>query len=438
MVSVVRLNSRLAALLLAGASLVFAGRAVAQEGVRIVTLEEAIAGALQYDPNAVAAEAAVTRAEADLLQIRGAWLPSVTFNTGYGNSSNERFDQASGRLISESYTAQTAASYEIFSGGRWLSQQRSVRADVVASSAEQVAQRFRTILSTKERYFAAAAAAELVGAAEQRLERARQQLEFAEMRLEVGTATRSDLLRAELEVGNAELAVLDAESGLRSARLQLARQIGVDDQVQPVADALPVRAPGIPDVEALAARAEASSPAVIAANASAIARQADVRAGYSNYLPTLRASGGYDWFAFDWPPSQRSWSLRLTASLPVFNNFQREATNTRARAAARVAESRARDAQLAARVSAEDAGRELTNAQRRVEIAQRAVELAQEDLRVQEERYQIGNATILDLQASQVALADSEVAWVRARQALGVSTARLEAVLGSTIDDLGA
>jgi outer membrane protein len=94
------------------------------------------------------------------------------------------------------------------------------------------------------------------------------------------------------------------------------------------------------------------------------------------------------------------------------------------------------DAQIGVRVTTEDAARELSSAQRRVEIAQRAVELAREDLRVQEERYQIGNATILDLQTSQVALAEAEVASVRARQALGTSVGRLEAVLGTSLADL--
>jgi outer membrane protein TolC len=70
-----------------------------------------------------------------------------------------------------------------------------------------------------------------------------------------------------------------------------------------------------------------------------------------------------------------------------------------------------------------------------VAIARHSVELAQEDLRVQEERYQNSVATILDLQTSQVALADAESAFVRARQQLGVAIAQLETVLGSRISD---
>jgi hypothetical protein len=79
-------------------------------------------------------------------------------------------------------------------------------------------------------------------------------------------------------------------------------------------------------------------------------RRAERLAAFTPYLPTVRLTGGYDWFAIDFPPEQRSWSLRLAASLPVFNGFQREAAVQRASAAERVAEARARDAELAARV----------------------------------------------------------------------------------------
>jgi outer membrane protein TolC len=58
------------------------------------------------------------------------------------------------------------------------------------------------------------------------------------------------------------------------------------------------------------------------------------------------------------------------------------------------------------------------------------VVLAREDLRVIEERYGLGVATILELQTSQVALSDAEVAAVRARQALGTAIAQLESILG--------
>jgi outer membrane protein len=125
--------------------------------------------------------------------------------------------------------------------------------------------------------------------------------------------------------------------------------------------------------------------------------------------------------------------MRVTASLPVFNGFQREAALQRSSANERIAQARARDAEIAARVAVESAASDITSSERRVEIADRSVILAREDLRVQEERYAIGVATILDLQTSQVALSDAEVAAVRARQQLGTAMAQLEAILGQTL-----
>jgi outer membrane protein len=434
----VRLRNRCVRHLLPGAAalLVLSGAVSAQgrtDGVPVLTLDQVILYAVERDPAAVAAEAALSNARTDMLLAAGSWLPTLTANTSWVNSSNERFDQATGRLVSESYTAQMNAGYDIFTGGRRLIGQRSARSAVSAADAQYMSQRYATILRATEVFYAAAAAEGLVGAAEQRLERAREQMVAAETRLELGTATQSDALRAELEVGNAEAALLDAQSAMRNTTLELGRQVGMAGQVRPAPAALPVRGPTLPALDVLVQQAVSTSPSVVAADASLRLRRAERLAAWTPYLPTIRLTGGYDWFAFDWPPTQRSWNMRVTASLPLFNNFQREAALQRTAAAERLAETRARDAQIAARVAVESSAAEIASAERRVAIADRAVQLAREDLRVQEERYTMGVATIVDLQTSQVNLSDAEVAAVRARQALGTATARLEAFLGQRL-----
>jgi hypothetical protein len=93
----------------------------------VLTLDRAIELALEHAPAAVAAEAALRgpgRPPAD----PGRASPVVGLTSIYNNSSNQRFDQATGQLVSESYTAQVTGSYEIFSGGRrWPSCGRRAR-----------------------------------------------------------------------------------------------------------------------------------------------------------------------------------------------------------------------------------------------------------------------------------------------------------------------
>jgi outer membrane protein TolC len=145
----------------------------AQEPIRVVTLDEAVELALGSDPAAIAAAGAEVSSRAQLRQAWASYLPTVTLNSSYDNSSNQRIDQATGRLVSESYTAQITAGYDLFTGGRRLLQQRATRAEVQASSAEFRSQRFQTILNTGRTFYAAAAGDELVVAAEQLMERAR-------------------------------------------------------------------------------------------------------------------------------------------------------------------------------------------------------------------------------------------------------------------------
>jgi outer membrane protein TolC len=307
---------------------------------------------------------------------------------------------------------------------------------VEAAEANQLDQAFAVALTTTQAFYAVAASTELLQVAEQRLERARAQLEFARVRLDLETVPRSDVLRAELEVGNAEIAVLEADVARSTGALRLGRQVGVSGEVLADVTALPETAPTLPPLADLIPVAEAASPPVRAAQADLRDWSAQKLSTYTQYAPSLRMSAGYDWFSFDFPPSDRSWNLRLTLSVPVFDGFAREGRVGRARNQERIARVRYDDAVRGARVAVEDAYRRIRSAEQRVVIARRGVDLAEEDLRVQEERYQLGVATIIDLQASQVALSDAENAWITARQNLGLAIAELEAVLGRTIEEL--
>jgi outer membrane protein TolC len=408
----------------------------APDELRVVTLDEAIRLALRASPTAVAADVATRDAELQAREALGDFLPSLNLGSTFANSSNERFDAATGRLVSESYSAQATASYEIFSFGRRIADRRAASARLGAAAADEIDQDFAVALATTEAFYGVAGAVEQVRVAERRLERARAQLEAARVRLELEAVPRSDVLRAELEVGNAELAVLDARVERTTSALRLGRQTGLPGEVLADDGALPETAPGLPELQSLVPLAEASAPPVQATRARLRDRSARTFSAYTQYAPSLRINGGLDWFAFDFPPRDRSWNLRLTLSVPLFDGFAREGTVARARAQERLARIQHQDAVRGARVNVEDAYRRILAAEQRVTIAGRGVELAREDLRVQEERYELGVATILDLQASQVALADAENTWVLERQELGLALARLESVLGRPLEEL--
>ena len=125
--------------------------------------------------------------------------------------------------------------------------------------------------------------------------------------------------------------------------------------------------------------------------------------------------------------------MSLSGSLPLFNGFTRESQLYTARARADQSRSVERAVELKLRKDLDQAMGTIDAAAASIDLAEQTVELAHEDLRVTQERYRLGLATILDLQASQITLLQAEVDPIRRRFDYQLGLARLEALLGTNL-----
>ncbi|UCC49169.1 MAG: TolC family protein [Gemmatimonadota bacterium] len=416
--------------LVALARMAMPDRAAAQ--AQSVTLDQAVGMALQAQPAMVQARGQVTSAGAAKLQTVGSWLPNVSLSSGASTNSSTRYDQATQRTVSASstsYSAGISASLVVFDGLGRLYDGRAASADARAADASLVNQRFQTTLQTKQAFFNALAAEELVRVSETRIERAMEQLKVAQEKLAAGTATRSDTLRSTVEVANARLQKLNAETQLATAEANLARLIGVGGRVRAVReDRLLV----ISEIDTMTVREEAlsQSPAIYQADAQAAAAAAQYSASFGQYLPQVTASYSRSWSGSEFTELDPSWSVRLSASWPLFNGFSRELNRTRSAVNRDNARAQAEDARRQVNAQLTQDLASLMSAQTRLEIALANRAASEEDLRVQQERYRLGAATILDVLASQVNLDQAEVDIVQARLDYLVAKAQIEALIG--------
>jgi len=284
-------------------------------------------------------------------------------------------------------------------------------------------------------FYNALADADLVRVGDAQLKRAQQQLQVVTDKLRAGSATRSDSLRAVVDVGTARLSLLQAQANLATAQADLGRQIGIEAEVQAVPDS--VLAP-LPDTTGLRAEALARAPQVQQADAQAKATRAQVWASRSQYWPTLnlsysdnRQGPGSPFNNFSSYPETFSWRFGLSWTL--FNGFTREANQVAASVDRDVAEAHAADlrrqtnAQLTQQLAA------LTTAATQMDISRANVAAATEDLRVQQQRYRVGVATILDLLTSEASLTQAEVSLVQSRYNYLIARAQLEALVGRSL-----
>jgi outer membrane protein len=401
----------------------------------VMSLDEAIERALAVSPTMAQATAGVRSAEAGRRSAYGAYLPSINASSGASRSSSNRFNPQTNTTVtgsSNSYNAGVNAGVDIWNGGRRgaVIDDASAALDAAEATAQQ--RRFEVVLAAKTAFYDVLRREELLRVSGARIRRAEESLTAADRRLQVGTATRSDVLRSRLELNDARQAELTERTAWTVATYALGRVTGVDDRVgADLADPVVVRPLALSEDE-LRRIVESTSPAVITAQAEVHSAEAGVGVARAAYFPTLRASSNLNWFndQFSFDQGSSSWNMGLSVSLPVFNGFQRETAVTRARVTEDVARFQLRDARRAARVDFERLLGALRLAEERVTLTAEAVEVAREDLRVQDERYRLGASTILDLITSQLNLAQAETDEIAARYDYQIARAELEALVG--------
>ncbi|HEX7117598.1 MAG TPA: TolC family protein [Longimicrobiales bacterium] len=400
-----------------------------------LTLDQAIEAALRHSPQIAQAIGAVRNAESAERRAMAQYLPSLSLSSGASLASTERFNPQTNTTVTgsnDSYSAGISSQITIFNGGQRSAELAGARAQTEAADAALVEQRFAVILAVKTSFFEVLRAEDLIRVAEARVQRAQEALDAATRRADVGSGTRSDVLRASLELTNARQSLLQARNQRRTAAFALGRLVGADGAVRARQDAPLEPEPLAVDRAALLELALAQAPAVRTAEADARAADAAARAARAQYFPSITASGGYDWFNQD-PRiggGRTSWSVRLGVSLPLFNRFQREDAVSRASVQADIARAQASDARRRTRAELERVLGALELAEQQVALAQEAVRAAEEDFRVQQERYRLGVSTILDQVTSQLNLVQAEIDLIAARYDYQVARAELEALVG--------
>jgi outer membrane protein TolC len=400
---------------------------------REVTLTEALSLARE---NAPALEQRLSQLEVAKYGEMTAWgqfLPDLSLSYQYNNSSSGRLDPTGQTITTTSYSAQLGAQIDLFRGFRRFSDLRGAKRGVEASSARLRETAYLTRESVKISWYNALANRELVRVEADRVARQEDQLGFVEQQLELGRATRSDVLRSQVDLNNARVALLNAENGARTAQYALAEAVGVTEPLAPAEDAQLEVEPLGAGREELLARALSASPSLTAIRAQAAADEAAVSSAKSAYLPTLSARGGWAWAKEEFPPRNRSWSVALFGSLPLFDGFNRERALYQARATLDQTRTAERAEELALRRELDQALGTIDAAAASIGLAEQTVELSAEDLRVTQERYRLGLATILDLQSAQIALRAAEVDLIRRRFDYQIGLARLEALLGADL-----
>lgn len=415
--------------------------AAAQGGPRPLPLAEAIRLAQLNSPQTVSARGQVRASDAAVRTAFGTFLPTLSMSAGASSSSGQNL-QPNGRLVDIAspwnFSRGLNSNLEVFDAGRRLFNYRSARAEQDVAEANERLQNYRVALDVSQQYFNILAARESRAAAQAQYAQADQQLKVSSARVAAGAATKSDSLRSVIAVGNAQLAILNAENNIRVASANLTRLVGTAFEVTATSEEGAEVAPVQLDSLQVRRMIE-QSPGIEAARHQVNAATASHRATRTSYWPTLSVGYGFsgnrsdEAFAPTSGPYSSLRTLRLNFNYQLFNGLQREENNARATIAEINAAAQLRDARLSAEQQVTQLLGSLRLAEARIAIQLASVAAGEEDLRVQNQRYTLGSSTLLDVLTSQSTLNQARFSLIQARYDARLAKAQIEALLGRSI-----
>lgn len=410
-----------------------------------LSIEAAIAQAVETDEAISIASAGVGRADADVRRAWSEWLPQISASITYDRTLQTEYEGLfaspdTGSLFNElpfgqpnTWRAGLAFSQNLFAGGRsWA---RLVAADEANRAAilSRVSARAQAVLAVVQTYYDALLARRGYEIEEENVRQAERTLEQARVAQANDTKAAFDVLRAEVSLGNLRPRLLQrrgevarSERALRQA-LELPNEVPLvltssleESLLDPVAAA--VATAGIAD--------ETTRISVLQARSSVAVREASLTIAAAQRLPQLDASMSYGFSAYPdkfvpgFDDMRENWIVGLALRVPIFSGMRVTADVDAAQADAQEARARLRQAEELAALDSDNARSELETALATYEASSGVVEQAEASARIAVLRYDEGISTQLELADAQLMLAQARANRAQAARDLRVARVR--------------
>ena len=273
-----------------------AASVLGQEAPEQLTLEEAIGLAKTNNPTFLSTQNDMAAANWQTREAYARFLPTVGASLGgtYQEAGSLRF----GSVAFAGSPATLYSGYGINLGmtidGNTIFGVPNARANKRATGARIEAAEFSLESTVALQYMAVLRAQDGVDVAQRQLDRARQNLQIVGTRVETGAAAGTEGRQAEVDLGRAEVGLIQAQRDLRQARNLLAEQLGVPlDEDVLLSSQFEVFEPDF-GLEELMALSQESHPSLVSFRAQESATRAAARqTSTSQYLPSLSVQANF-------------------------------------------------------------------------------------------------------------------------------------------------
>jgi outer membrane protein TolC len=409
-----------------------------------LTLEQCTALALKYHPSLRVSQETVIASKARVEQALANYYPQVNV-TGSYNTSTANFSSVGGTVRAgglgynwtfyDLYSAGASLNQNIYDFGRTSNSVKINRENVKASEEDLNTTKQSVVLNVRQAYYGVLQGLEISKVAEDTVNQSKQHLDQAQGFYQAGTRPKIDVTKAEVDLANAELALIVAKNNYQVARVTLNNAMGLRQDLKfAINESIDLK-PKTFTLAEIFESAYSKRPEILQLKARQRSQDATVKLAQASYYPTLSGVANYLYRGTDLSPMYWDLSVGAILTIPIFSGFSSPNQVAEARANLRNLQAQEENLLLNIRLEAEQAYLNQKQAIDRIAVAEKAVRQAQENYDLATGRYQVGVGSPLEITDAEVSLANAKANYIQALYDMKVSEAKIEKAMGLPAND---
>ncbi len=384
-----------------------------------LTLEQAIAIALQRNSALIKARNNLLSSKAELKSAYGALLPNLSASSSWNwrrisDNGGKQIDFFGNeitippsRVDSRNYSLSTGGSWVIFDGLANLANIKSAKNQLKSAKLQLRKQKEDIVLKTIQYYYKVLSAKELLRVREENVKYNKKLLETIELKNKLGSVAVSDVYSQKVQLGNAQLLEIQARNDYENAKSNLLNYLALNilDDYELV-DTNVANLQGVEsqlkdfkNLRKMVRLALTNRPDYKSQLFAYKSRVNQITIAKGSYLPSL--SGNFSFATSATNPNnlfnRRVYFVGLNLRIPIFSNFNTERSVELAKIGALNAREDLQALKRQIRIEIQQTYLNLIAAKKQLDVSIANVKSALENRRINRERYNLGSATILDV-----------------------------------------
>jgi len=406
---------------------------------KALTIDECIKIALKNNYLIRASYETHRAAQAEITSARSRLLPNISTSAGWTRNDEERFVYTEGinpYYSRDFYDYGLRLNQSIFNGGYNWANLNFAGAREEAAYADYKLSQQAVLLTIKQDCYEVLKAKKLLEVQKDAVKRSEEQMNMAKARYDLGSASMSDYLKAKVQLGNDNLALITAENSLKLAHANLNNDLGINlEPAVDVAAELEYQKLEV-DVDQVVKQRLEIHPEIKKVESQVSQAKSSVTMARSALLPSVSFSGSYSWSDARTPDSwsgwkmNDSWRIGISIGLNVFDGFQSMANIQRVKANLRSVEESSKQRRRDVELEIRQAYLAVEEAEQKIEVTDEALKAADQDLKLTQEKYNLGAASMLELLDADVSYKTAKNNQVNALYDYNLAVARFEKAIG--------